>query len=153
MTNAAMPPIMHNFVLDWRLALLLLAVFPVAFFFMVLVVGGYAKDYADAVQATNEMSGAMIESAVYRERWTASVLFHKKAVKPPPPAEVLQLLEIVPFSRIKRVTNLGRVTHIVHLMCYTHSIRVVIRRTAETYRAARPARRPRQTACPATPPC
>ena len=49
------------FVLDWRLALLSLAVFPVAFFFMMTVMGGYAKDYAGAVQATNEMSGAMIE--------------------------------------------------------------------------------------------
>ena len=49
------------FVLDWRLALLSLAVFPVAFFFMMMVMGGYAKDYAGAVQATNEMSGAMIE--------------------------------------------------------------------------------------------
>lgn len=49
------------FVLDWRLALLSLAVFPVASFFMMMVMGGYAKDYAGAVQATNEMSGAMIE--------------------------------------------------------------------------------------------
>ena len=49
------------FVLDWRLALLSLAVFPVAFFFMMTVMGGYAKDYAGAVQATNEMNGAMIE--------------------------------------------------------------------------------------------
>lgn len=49
------------FVLDWRLALLSLAVFPVAFFFMMMVMGGYAKDYAGAVQATNEMSAAMVE--------------------------------------------------------------------------------------------
>ena len=49
------------FVLDWRLALLSLVVFPVAFFFMMMVMGGYAKDFAGAVQATNEMSGAMIE--------------------------------------------------------------------------------------------
>ncbi len=49
------------FVLDWRLALLSLAVFPVAFFFMMTVMGGYAKDYAGAVQATNEMSSAVIE--------------------------------------------------------------------------------------------
>ena len=49
------------FVLDWRLALLSLVVFPVAFFFMMMVMGGYAKDFASAVQATNEMSGAMIE--------------------------------------------------------------------------------------------
>ena len=47
--------------LDWRLALLSLAVFPVAFVFMMTVMGGYAKDYAGAVQATNEMNGAMIE--------------------------------------------------------------------------------------------
>lgn len=49
------------FVLDWRLALLSLAVFPIAFFFMMMVMGGYAKDYAGAVQATNEMSAAMVE--------------------------------------------------------------------------------------------
>lgn len=49
------------FVLDWRLALLSLAVFPIAFFFMMMVMGGYAKDFEGAVQATNEMSGAMIE--------------------------------------------------------------------------------------------
>lgn len=49
------------FVLDWRLALLSLAVFPVAFFFMMTVMGGYAKDYAGAVEAMNEMSSAMIE--------------------------------------------------------------------------------------------
>ena len=49
------------FVLDWRLALLSLVVFPIAFFFMMMVMGGYAKDFAGAVQATNEMSGAMIE--------------------------------------------------------------------------------------------
>ena len=41
--------------------LLSLAVFPIAFFFMITVMGGYGKDYAGAVQATNEMSGAMVE--------------------------------------------------------------------------------------------
>lgn len=49
------------FVLDWRLALLSLAVFPVAFFFMMMVIGSYSKDFAGAVQATNEMSAAMVE--------------------------------------------------------------------------------------------
>ena len=53
--------IVYLFILDWRLALLSLAVFPVAFFFMMMVMGGYSKDYAGAVQATNEMSSAMIE--------------------------------------------------------------------------------------------
>ena len=48
-------------VLDWRLALLSLAVFPVAFEFMMTIMGGCAKDYAGAVQATKEMNGAMIE--------------------------------------------------------------------------------------------
>ena len=48
-------------VLDWRLALLSLAVFPAAFVFMMTVMGGYTKDYAGAVQATKEMNGAMIE--------------------------------------------------------------------------------------------
>ena len=53
--------LIYLFALDWRLALLSLAVFPIAFVFMMMVMGGYAKDYAGAVQATNEMSGAMIE--------------------------------------------------------------------------------------------
>ena len=53
--------ILFLFVLDWRLALLSLAVFPVAFFFMMMVMGGYGKDFAGAVQATNEMSAAMVE--------------------------------------------------------------------------------------------
>ena len=35
--------------------------FPIAFFFMMTVMGGYGKDYAGAVQATNEMSSAVIE--------------------------------------------------------------------------------------------
>ena len=59
--TAPMLTLIFLFVLDWRLALLSLAVFPVAFFFMMTVMGGYARDYAGAVQATNEMSGAMIE--------------------------------------------------------------------------------------------
>ena len=53
--------LIYLFVLDWRLALLSLAVFPIAFVFMMTVMGGYAKDYEGAVQATNEMIGAMIE--------------------------------------------------------------------------------------------
>ncbi len=61
--NIAAPvlTLVYLFILDWRLALLSLAVFPAAFFFMMMVMGGYAKDFAGAVQATNEMSGAMIE--------------------------------------------------------------------------------------------
>ena len=51
----------YLFVLDWRLALLSLVVFPIAFVFMMTVMGGYAKDYEGAVKATGEMSGAMIE--------------------------------------------------------------------------------------------
>ena len=35
--------------------------FPIAFFFMMMVMGGYAKDFAGAVQATNEMSSTVIE--------------------------------------------------------------------------------------------
>ena len=53
--------LVYLFVLDWRLALLSLVVFPIAFAFMMMVMGGYAKDFEGAVQATNEMSGAMIE--------------------------------------------------------------------------------------------
>ncbi len=59
--TAPVLPLIFLFVLDWRLALLSLVVFPIAFFFMMMVMGGYAKDFAGAVQATNEMSGAMIE--------------------------------------------------------------------------------------------
>ena len=53
--------ILYLFVLDWRLTLLSLVVFPVAFFFMMTVMGGYGKDYEGAVKATTEMSGTMIE--------------------------------------------------------------------------------------------
>lgn len=53
--------VVYLFVLDWRMALLSLAVFPVAFVFMMMVMGNYAKDYAGAVKTTNEMSGTMIE--------------------------------------------------------------------------------------------
>ena len=61
--NIAAPvlTLIYLFLLDWRLALLSLVVFPVAFFFMMMVMGGYAKDYEGAVQATNEMSSTMIE--------------------------------------------------------------------------------------------
>lgn len=53
--------IIYLFVLDWRLALLSLAVFPIAFVFMMTVMGGYAKDYEGAVKATTEVSSTMIE--------------------------------------------------------------------------------------------
>ena len=53
--------VVYLLILDWRLALLSLAVFPIAFFFMMTVMGGYAKDYEGAVKATTEMSGTMIE--------------------------------------------------------------------------------------------
>lgn len=53
--------VIYLFVLDWRLALLSLAVFPIAFVFMMTVMGGYAKDYEGAVKATGEMSGTVIE--------------------------------------------------------------------------------------------
>ena len=53
--------VIYLFILDWRLALLSLAVFPIAFFFMMMVMGNYSKDYEGAVKATNEMSGTMIE--------------------------------------------------------------------------------------------
>lgn len=53
--------VVYLFVLDWRLALLSLAVFPVAFVFMMTVMGGYAKDYEGAVKATTEMSSTVIE--------------------------------------------------------------------------------------------
>ena len=53
--------VVYLFILDWRLALLSLAVFPIAFFFMMTVMGGYAKDYEGAVRATTEMSTTVIE--------------------------------------------------------------------------------------------
>ena len=61
--NIAAPvlTVIYLFVLDWRLALLSLVVFPVAFIFMMMVMGGYAKDYEGAVKATGEMSSTMIE--------------------------------------------------------------------------------------------
>ena len=61
--NVAAPvlTILYLFVLDWRLALLSLVVFPVAFFFMMTVMGGYGKDYEGAVKATTEMSSTLIE--------------------------------------------------------------------------------------------
>ena len=61
--NIAAPvlTLLYLLFLDWRLALLSLVVFPIAFAFMMMVMGGYAKDYAGAVQATNEMSSTMIE--------------------------------------------------------------------------------------------
>lgn len=61
--NIAAPvlTILYLFVLDWRLALLSLVVFPIAFFFMMTVMSGYGKDYAGAVQATTEMSSTLIE--------------------------------------------------------------------------------------------
>lgn len=53
--------VVYLFILDWRLALLSLAVFPIAFFFMMTVMGGYAKDNEGAVRATTEMSTTVIE--------------------------------------------------------------------------------------------
>ena len=53
--------VIYLFILDWRLALLSLAVFPIAFVFMMMVMGNYARDYEGAVKATTEMSGTMIE--------------------------------------------------------------------------------------------
>jgi len=61
--NIAAPAltVIYLFVLDWRLALLSLAVFPIAFVFMMTVMGNYAKDYEGAVKVTGEMSSTMIE--------------------------------------------------------------------------------------------
>ena len=43
--NIAAPAltIVYLFILDWRLALLSLAVFPIAFVFMMMVMGGYSQ--------------------------------------------------------------------------------------------------------------
>ncbi len=59
--TAPLLTVIYLFFLDWRLALLSLAVFPIAFVFMMMVMGNYAKDYEGAVKATTEMSGSMIE--------------------------------------------------------------------------------------------
>lgn len=59
--TAPLLTVIYLFFLDWRPALLSLAVFPIAFVFMKTVMGGYAKDYEGAVKATTEMSGSMIE--------------------------------------------------------------------------------------------
>ena len=53
--------VIYLFILDWRLALLSLVVFPIAFIFMMMVMDNYAKDYEGAVKATTEMSSTMIE--------------------------------------------------------------------------------------------
>lgn len=53
--------VVYLFILDWRLALLSLVVFPIAFLFMMMVMGNYAKDYEGAVKATTDMSNTMIE--------------------------------------------------------------------------------------------
>ena len=53
--------VVYLFLPDWRPALLSLAVFPIAFVFMMMVMGNYGKDYEGAVRATTEMSGTMIE--------------------------------------------------------------------------------------------
>jgi len=53
--------VIYLFILDWRLALLSLAVFPIAFIFMMSVMGSYAKDYEGAVKATTQMSTSVIE--------------------------------------------------------------------------------------------
>lgn len=61
--NIATPvmTVIYLFILDWRLALLSLTVFPIAFIFMMMVMRNYAKDYEGAVKATTEMSGTVIE--------------------------------------------------------------------------------------------
>ena len=59
--TAPLLTVIYLFFLDWRLALLSLAVFPIAFVFMMTVMGNYAKDYEGAVKATTDMSGSMIE--------------------------------------------------------------------------------------------
>lgn len=53
--------VIYLLILDWRLALLSLAVLPIAFVFMMMVMTSYSKDYEGAVQATNDMSSTMIE--------------------------------------------------------------------------------------------
>lgn len=55
------PTVVYLFLPDWRPALLSLVVFPIAFVFMMMVMGNYGKDYEGAVRATTEMSGTMIE--------------------------------------------------------------------------------------------
>ena len=59
--TAPLLTVIYLFFLDWRLALLSLAVFPIAFVFMMTVMGNYAKDYEGAVKSTTDMSGSMIE--------------------------------------------------------------------------------------------
>ena len=59
--TAPLLTVIYLFFLDWRLVLLSLAVFPIAFVFMMTVMGNYAKDYEGAVKATTDMSGSMIE--------------------------------------------------------------------------------------------
>lgn len=53
--------IIYLFVLDWRIALLSLVSIPVGMLFMMLVMGGYGKDYEGAVQTTREMNESIVE--------------------------------------------------------------------------------------------
>ncbi|MDD3415008.1 MAG: ABC transporter ATP-binding protein [Lachnospiraceae bacterium] len=53
--------IVYLFVLDWRMALISLISIPIGFAFMMLVMGGYSKDYAGAVKTTAAMNETIVE--------------------------------------------------------------------------------------------
>ena len=64
MTSNLLAPIcilIYLFAIDWRMALISLISIPVGMFFMMSIMGGYAKDYEGAVQTTNEMNETIVE--------------------------------------------------------------------------------------------
>ena len=64
MTSNLLAPIcilIYLFTIDWRMALISLISIPVGMFFMMSIMGGYAKDYEGAVKTTNEMNETIVE--------------------------------------------------------------------------------------------
>ncbi|MCH1983013.1 ABC transporter ATP-binding protein/permease [Ruminococcus sp. OA3] len=64
MTSNLLAPvciIIYLLISDWRMALLSLVSIPAGMFFMMLVMGGYGKDYEGAVMATREMNETIVE--------------------------------------------------------------------------------------------
>lgn len=53
--------LLYLFVLDWRMALLSIVSIPVGMSFMMMVMGGYGKDYENAVKTTQEMNETIVE--------------------------------------------------------------------------------------------
>lgn len=64
MTSNLIAPVcvlFYLFLLDWRMALLSLVSIPVGMFFMMVIMGGYGKDYEGAVRTTQAMNETIVE--------------------------------------------------------------------------------------------